>query len=158
MASATIVQPQGPTYSLRFRPTSQRNAEDLQLDSQILRDPSDFSALEWAFILKPGFQALHSTTPTSIPPVVLQYGLRAPRRKHADQGRNQLAFEIAGFLYPAPSEAQLPQIIKYSMSTWTVCSMGGSLHVAYLWAPCPFGKAFSRFTNLHFIHSLPTKE
>ncbi|KAK4697867.1 hypothetical protein P7C71_g264, partial [Lecanoromycetidae sp. Uapishka_2] len=62
---------------------------------------------EWASLLRKELQAMFNGEAPH------PDCLRAPRRRHADSMSAALAIRIATLLYPAPSDAELSQVIKY---------------------------------------------
>ena len=117
MASATTIQPVGPVCTLGSHafPKHSRPSK-----AEIQSRTNDFSPTKWSYLLRTGFLAMKEYThrtyeeqSSSMPAEVVEYGLFAPRRKHAGEKKTQMALQTAKLLYPAPEDAELSQIIKY---------------------------------------------
>ena len=117
MASATTIQPVGPVCTLGSHafPKHSRPSK-----AEIQSRTNDFSPTKWSHLLRTGFQAMKEYThrtyeeqSSSLPAEVVEYGLFAPRRKHAGEKKTKMALQTAKLLYPAPEDAELSQIIKY---------------------------------------------
>lgn len=74
---------------------------------QIVTPISGQQVKEWASLIRAELQAMFDGKAPH------PDCLRAPRRRHADPISAALAVRIANLLYPAPSDAELSQVIKY---------------------------------------------
>lgn len=103
MASATNIHTDA---SLSVPPTANFNVESA---NQTVTTEFEQEAEGWASFLRHELQIMFNGEA----PNPNTKGLQAPRRKHADPTSAALATMVASLLYPAPSDANVSQVIKY---------------------------------------------